>query len=51
MHPFLAAIGKLLATIAVVYPYLYRLGMESLSTKAYAEAHGLSERTVRNYCV
>lgn len=25
--------------------------MELVSTKAYAEAHGLSERTVRNYCV
>ena len=25
--------------------------MEYISTKEYAEAHGLSERTVRNYCV
>ncbi len=25
--------------------------MEYVSTKIYAEAHGLSERTVRNYCV
>lgn len=25
--------------------------MEYISTKKYAEAHGLSERTVRNYCV
>ena len=25
--------------------------MELVSTKIYAEAHGLSERTVRNYCV
>ncbi len=25
--------------------------MELVSTKTYAEAHGLSERTVRNYCV
>ncbi len=25
--------------------------MELISTKIYAEAHGLSERTVRNYCV
>lgn len=25
--------------------------MELVSTKVYAEAHGLSERTVRNYCV
>ena len=25
--------------------------MELVSTKIYAESHGLSERTVRNYCV
>lgn len=25
--------------------------MDFISTKAYAEAHGLSERTIRNYCV
>ncbi len=25
--------------------------MEFVSTKAYAEAHGIAERTVRNYCV
>ena len=25
--------------------------MEYISTKEYADLHGLSERTVRNYCV
>lgn len=48
---FLPMSAKKAVIFARINRILCRLDMEFVSVKIYAEEHGLSERTVRNYCV
>ena len=47
--PYLAVIGKKMLIFALNIKSF--MPMDFISVKEYAAAHGLAERTVRNYCV
>lgn len=47
---FLADIGKKMRIFAENNTDFLPMEKSYISTKEYAEAHGLAERTIRNYC-